>query len=358
MTQFAALLDTFRQVPSPPERLPTLMEITGYPHYENVCNNLLAFFFDPSNPHGLGTLFLDALARAAGIENGEGTMSGGVEVEREAATEAGNSIDILIRSDSHAILIENKIFASIANPFADYAAHLDSLAEHRDKHKFVLTLKPVGESVERIGHGFRNITHEQLVNEIRGLLGCYVAGADTRYLTFMLDFLNTLDNLQGGMVMNPEFVEFLASKQDEANDFFLKINSFREELRSKLRGLRTLIDVTSYSNVQQGWWRPQDRPLVDYLVHTIRNNTTQDFVIGIDTIIAPNGWEIQIYPRGNAPDGRERLRVLLQTLEIPFEEEKEGVRFVSTRFLYSADLNEIAQSVKKVVYKLALGNDA
>ena len=272
MTQFAALLDTFRQVPSPPERLPTLMEITGYPHYENVCSNILAFFFDPGNPHGLGTLFLDALSRVGSIENGEGTMSGGVEIEREATTEAGNSIDILIQSDSHAILIENKIFASIDNPFADYAAHLDSSAEHRDKHKFVLTLKPVGESVERIGHGFRNITHEQLVNEIRGLLGFYVAGTNTRYLTFMLDFLNTLDNLQGGMVMNPEFVEFLASKQDEANDFCLKINSFQKELRSKVSGLRALIDVTSYSNVQQRPWRSGEYPLLDILVHDIRNN--------------------------------------------------------------------------------------
>ena len=339
------------------------MQIAGYPHYENVCSNILAFFFDPSNPHGLETLFLDALARTAGIENSEGTLSSGVEVEREATTEAGNSIDILIQSDSHAILIENKIFASIANPFADYAAHLDSLAEHRDQHKFLLTLKPVGESIERdIGHGFRNVTHAQLVNEIRGLLGFYVASADTRYLTFMLDFLNTLDYLQGGMVMNLEFVDFLASKHNEVEAFLGKIKNFRGELRSKVAGLKELIDFNDYPNVQQSLWRTEALPLRDYLVHNIdiRNNTAQDFVVGVDTIIDPNGWEIQIFTRGrDTPDKRERLRALLQILEIPFEEQKGGVRFVyPTRFSYAADLNEIAQAVEKVVDKLARGSDA
>ena len=53
------------------------------------------------------------------------------------------------------------------------------------KHKFLLTLKSHSEDV---GHGFENITHGQLVGEIRRLLGGYIADADTRYLTFMLDF--------------------------------------------------------------------------------------------------------------------------------------------------------------------------
>ena len=79
--KWKALLDEFRQeVPRRPERLPTFMEVAGYPHYENVCSNILAFFFDPSKPHGLGTLFLDALARVGGIKDQEGTISGNVHI--------------------------------------------------------------------------------------------------------------------------------------------------------------------------------------------------------------------------------------------------------------------------------------
>jgi hypothetical protein len=52
----SALLDDFSKLPDRVERGPTLMEIAGYPHYEIVCSNILAFYLDPEEPHGLGTL--------------------------------------------------------------------------------------------------------------------------------------------------------------------------------------------------------------------------------------------------------------------------------------------------------------
>jgi hypothetical protein len=119
-----SLLDEFKKVSGRIARPQTFMEIGGYPHYENVCSNFLAFFFDPEGPHGLSSLFLDALVGAAGVEGAEGRLGGNVSVEREVYTDAGNRIDLLIKSESRAMLIENKIFAAVANPFDDYAAYL------------------------------------------------------------------------------------------------------------------------------------------------------------------------------------------------------------------------------------------
>jgi hypothetical protein len=42
-------------------------------------------------------------------------------------TGAKRIIDILMQSDSRAVLIENKIFAAVNNPFDDYATYLDLL---------------------------------------------------------------------------------------------------------------------------------------------------------------------------------------------------------------------------------------
>jgi hypothetical protein len=67
---------------------------------------------------------LDALVGAAGVEGAEGRLGGNVSVEHEVYTDAGNRIDLLIKSESRAMLIENKIFAAVANPFDDYAAYL------------------------------------------------------------------------------------------------------------------------------------------------------------------------------------------------------------------------------------------
>jgi hypothetical protein len=123
----ASLLDEFNRLPGRISRPQTFMEIGGYPHYEHVCSNFLAFFFDPEGPHGLGSLFLEALVDSVGIEGADGDLGTNVSVEREVFTETGNRIDLLIRSDSHAVLIENKIFAAVANPFEDYAAYLRRL---------------------------------------------------------------------------------------------------------------------------------------------------------------------------------------------------------------------------------------
>ncbi len=127
---YETLLKDFRALPGRVERPRTFMEIAGYPHYENVCSNILAFFMDPEESHGLGTLVLDALASVGNIA-ANGGVWGNVSVEREVVTRAGNRVDILITSDDHAVLIENKIFAAVHNPFPDYSRFLDGLARGR-----------------------------------------------------------------------------------------------------------------------------------------------------------------------------------------------------------------------------------
>ncbi len=179
--RFAELLNDFERTPKSTQRLPTFMEVAGYPHYENVCSNILAFLLDPVGPHGLRNLFLEAIARVANIQ--EETIWSNVAVDREVRTNAGNRVDIRILSDSHAILIENKIYAGATNPFDDYAKYIDSLQQPY-RYKLLLTRAP---SSEATAYGFQNITHGKLVTEIRDLLGNYIATADTRYLTFMLD---------------------------------------------------------------------------------------------------------------------------------------------------------------------------
>ena len=39
----------------------TFMEISGYPYYENVCSNILAFYLNPKEEHKLGSLLINSL---------------------------------------------------------------------------------------------------------------------------------------------------------------------------------------------------------------------------------------------------------------------------------------------------------
>ncbi len=328
------------------------MEIAGYPHYENVCSNILAFFLDPEEPHGLGTLVLDALVCTGSIADAGGGIGGNVSVEREVSTDAGNRLDILIESDTHAILIENKILAGIGNPFADYTAYLN----HRTngdllKYKFLLTLVSTHEGSK---WGFKNLTYAEFVDQIRSMLGQYVSGADPRYLTIFLDFLTTLENLREGTRMNEDLIKLFSERTDDAENLFAEMMNFKDELRKKVRELGALIDVREYEHVRQYFYRERAK-LFDDLGHDIR--VSKDLLVAIDTVIDAEGWRSYIWPRQG---DRSELAILLESLEIPFEEASilipstQNKRFVySTRFGYSENLDRISPILQDLVDKLA-----
>lgn len=346
------LLDDFRALPDRVERPQTFMEIAGYPHYENVCSNILAFFMDPEESHGLGTLVLDALASVSNIAMADKGIGGNVSVEREVNTNKSNRIDIMIESDDHAILIENKIHAGASNPFDDYVDYLDQKANGRAKHKFLLTLLPTNEGSK---WSFTNLTHEELVDQIRSLLGHYVSDADARYLTMFLDFLNTLENLKEGTRMNQEFLKMLSERDADIQGLLAEVKSFQDELRQKVKHLRDLIDVGEYETVErQDIWRKGTTTLCDLVYHNIR--ISDNLLVAVEAIIDSHGWEINIWPwyKGDSA----MLGNLLKRLDIPFDVRQGPKPFVHpARFAYDEDLEQIRPVLEGVIDKLATSQE-
>jgi hypothetical protein len=351
-----ALLDEFRKVPGRVERPQTFMEIAGYPHYEDVCSNFLAFFFDPKGLHGLGNLLLDALMDSVSMADRIEGFGGNVSVKREVVTAAGNRIDILVTSDSRAVLIENKIFAAIVNPFDDYVAYLNGLKdengvayEEEKRSKILLTLQRSDEGKD---YGFVNLTHSDFASAVRSRLGHYVTAADARYLTLMLDFLNTLESLGKGTRMNQQFVMLLAERSREVTQLLTGINEVRGELREKVKALETLVDVGGYQNVEQLPWSPNPNvSLVHFLQHRVRIDG--ECYVVVEPVISPGGWQIRIFSRG--PQDRPKLQdvrnEVRDELEIP--PENEGPFIHPRRFDYDADLSRVAAAVREILDKIS-----
>ncbi len=172
------------------------MEVSGYPHYENVASNLLGFFFQPDTEHGLGDLLLRAFASAAcGLEF-EG--SNVAEIYREVSTEAGGRLDLLIKAGGLVIGIENKIFHHANNDFADYARLIDQHAgKDRKSIKAVLTLKPLREHEGMRKAGFVNVTYPALWQRLRDQIGHRLAAAHPKWLNYLFDFMDTTTRLSG-----------------------------------------------------------------------------------------------------------------------------------------------------------------
>lgn len=361
------LLDDFAKLSIRDERPQTFMEIAGLPRGENVCSSILAFFLDPEEAHGLGTLVLDALADAGDKTEtfGDGNIGGNVSVKREEftdkiSTDKRKRIDILIRSDDHVIVIENKTARNprIDNPFDVYADYQKEIAGNRHKPKILLTVTPSSAGSEE---GFDNITHARLVREIRERMGHHVSDADTRYLTLFLDFLNTLENLKEGTRMDQKLVAFLAKRREYVVDLLTKVEDFNKELDKKGKELRTLIDVEGHENVEQSFWCDRKELYYD-LIHYIQISETLTIVL--EASIFPEGWQIWMWPRGgdhSVLEDRSEMKDVLDRLEIPADE------YYDEGFLhrlsfdhehhenlgYDEDIDSVAELLQGLIDKLA-----
>ena len=129
---FKALENFLKEIQIIYNKLPvkekTFMEVSGYPHYENVCSNILSFYLKPKEEHKLDDLVVKALIKTIQLKtNIRDINSSNFDVFREYTTQKGNRIDIVLKNDEIVIGIENKIKASVYNDLEDYANTLNFL---------------------------------------------------------------------------------------------------------------------------------------------------------------------------------------------------------------------------------------
>lgn len=151
-TTFKDLLENslLKETTATPE--PNILAI-GNGVNELTISNLYAYFLDPNpkEPHGLGSLFLDALLELIGSDAKFNLND--TKVYREI-NHQGKYIDIVIKDHTNLILIENKLFADVYNDFIVY--------ESFDAQKIgTYLILSVGKYYNKIGN-WKVITHQQL----------------------------------------------------------------------------------------------------------------------------------------------------------------------------------------------------
>ena len=346
------LVKAFREVALHEPDHPTIMELSGYPHWETVCSNLLAFFFDPSSPHGLKSLCLDALLDAAALD-GEHQPLSNVVIEREAGTNTGKKLDLLVTSDNHVIAIENKIFAPLANPLADYAA-LAASKTNKGQRTVIKVLLAIFPPSADPSHGFIRISYEHFFHILRGRLKQQSEYADPRYYLYLEDFMKTVENLKRGTRMDAGLLEFLREHSKDVTKLLDAVKMCKGELRQKSMNLQCLIDVSNQDSVKQFFYR-ESRELEDCLVHNVQ--IPPSLTIGIDTIISPAGWRIEVFNR-DTEAGTMEVRNLLKNLDIEFEEIKCGQRLLHpNRFDFGASIEGVRSSLQPIINALVPTTD-
>ncbi len=189
----------------------TLFDIAGFPHYENVVSNVYAYFLDPKEEHGLGTLFLEALQCCIETHYDFDV----VHVYREFPVAEQKRIDLVItngevlsESYSKVIIIENKLFHHLHNDLALYYKHFS--LEDANKQGVLLTLSPLAPNN---GH-YINITHRQWLDQVWSMIGNYIVDMPEDGLYHLKQFSKNLSNYTMSQNAKEYFAFYIKNREE------------------------------------------------------------------------------------------------------------------------------------------------
>jgi PD-(D/E)XK nuclease superfamily len=342
------LLATFRNLPRSRLRERTFMQIAGYPQLENVASNILDFYFNPANPHGLRTLFLDTLLTL--LHHHEPIVGQHIELRREETTAAGKRIDLIVETDTLVIGIENKIYHTVGNPFDDYQCHLIELSRGRTLYCVLLCLQPPIVTPDL--HSFQLITYRTFFARILEHIGAYVLHAREPYLTFLRDFIRTLSDLDQESGMDPRMLTYFQQHQTDIEVFLTEVEVFREDMKRKVKDLANLILIDTSNMtlpIKQGYWKPENE-LYHLLVYQVA--LSEQLGLQINVNLSPTGWRINMF---NYRGSRSALEAWFAERHISVKARNTQpwrLGYGSDTLAYHANLTQIAAEVQDLLQQL------
>lgn len=342
--EYLELLSEFESLPFQSE---TVFDIAGFPHYENVCSNILKFYLNPNNEHGFGDLFLSSLMCIVPDAEYESKPEF-IKINREVQTKKGGRIDIVIETENLIIGIENKIFHYLANELADYSDSIDDWAKPNNLKpiKIILGLRKELGSPE-----FRSVTYKDFWAEIRKRLGNYVSTSSQKWLLYLVDFMTSIEKLNGGNMELNETDKFFIKNIEKVNALINAKNEFDSKLHGKVNELfKTLNKIDTDPLCKKRWIYLKSCLVYDF---TLGN----DYSIAFDLVLYPKGWTLMIFGRNS--ESRSYLSELFELTplcDLKNEVKRENSRYILelTANDLNADLSGIEQQFLEWVNRVLL----
>jgi hypothetical protein len=340
------LLSNFKKLPKINTPNPTIIEIAGFPHYENVCSNILAYYFDTTINHGLKNLLIKSLLENVDEQLAKQTLET-IEVNREVTTHTNKRIDILIKAEDVVIAIENKIYANLYNDLNDYADYIEkNYFSSFKKIKIVLSLHKVPSN--KLIRGFANVVYSDFIKSIRNNIGEFMLDGESKSLLFLLDFLTTMQNLTKPQTMDPEIIKFFNDNNNSISYLMEEKNKLNHFIANKVNQLKELIRPLS-TNASQ--WTYQKYTLVyDF--------TINETVVAVDTNFDVDGIEICVWIRKGDLRYYEYLPKLLYFQDNPislFSNIEKGVYVIEKKsYPLLTPLDIVAEKLNEVLKGIVL----
>lgn len=228
----------------------TFLEISKQPHYENVITNILAFFFSSHEVHGFGNLLIESLLDVLKKKSDHLDLLEGVTVSTEFPTDAGGRIDLLIRGDQSAIIIENKVFHWLANDLGDYWNTVTTGLDAIDNQKcfgIVLSVFPVLHT----GHSsFVNITHQEFFSHVSKMLDTIPKKSDDKFRILLEDLIQNSKNLSKKL-MEAEDLKFFIENSKKIDQLVLLRDRVDVHIKLSVERMRIGIPGIQLENIRK-----------------------------------------------------------------------------------------------------------
>lgn len=168
-------------------------DVCGFPHYENVVSNILAYFLEKSD---FQNLFLKSIFNMLEIDEKDNFV---LSVDREVYTGDKKRIDLLIETSKNVVAIENKIYADDeGQPYKSYKEYLNKKFKNKEKRLLVL-LSVFQDKSKSDDKNYLDCirNYNFLLEELKKNLGYYLTSAKTEEIILLKNFINNLENIMG-----------------------------------------------------------------------------------------------------------------------------------------------------------------
>ncbi len=234
----------------------TFMEICKHPksRFEEICSRVLSFYIQPSNEHNLKDLFLKSIFQI--IEpNNNFLFDEKISVETEVYYEQ-KYLDLLITSEYFTLGIENKIGANVYNPLDVYKQLIESKKTEK-KYKIVLSHKKIvtNDEIKWIKENdFIIIYYSELFAKIKSNIGNYIQKANSKYVVFLYDFINTLET-DNNMKLNQEPMDkFFFDNSKKIDEFIKEYDKYKISIRNNQNSNLKEILQKLKEETDGEWW--------------------------------------------------------------------------------------------------------
>ena len=282
--------------PKKAKKKTTFFDVTGYPHYENVASNVLKFFFDANEEHGFRDLWLKSLLEAYNEKSQEIIDIGGLDVksiEREYSNGFEKRIDLLIDARPLIIIIENKIYASVYNPFDIYTKMADNYVKDSriNNPKLVKIVLSLTKESLNSNTGFINVTYEELFKRVKESWWDY--RPNEKWSIFAREFIGNLERKEEEthMKIDEKWIKFVNENGETLSGLFEKMQNDIDERVAILRKLDEEIgDIKEKKDVYNSKGSTYSSQFIDikmkdgkticfetYLMKSFTNKECEDF---------------------------------------------------------------------------------